>query len=214
MNGGQRHGKEFELEIRDCGLFPGASADPAGHNARFDIDGRFDPALGLPTSIKATGNAGVMLADARRFWQIETHFRMIVGCYRQRGPWKEFDVIHEFLLGPAELGRLRGSSNLAAIERLHRGIGIAAFPRGQERAARAWFVSESLRLHDRNAFVGLRRKIDGRGQRRVQCEVPLARLAEVARAGDMHRIYDRRLGDLTLPLRIASRRRFDRASGL
>ena len=100
MTKNQLHGKKFEDFIKGCGRFPGASDAERSVTASFDIEGRFDRELGLPTSIKATGNKGVGLSDARRFWSLNKPFRMIVGAYRQEVDQKVFSQVHEFILSP------------------------------------------------------------------------------------------------------------------
>ncbi len=203
MSENQQHGKAFETLIRDCGLFRGASEFPEPSTAKFDISARFDPA-GLPTSIKATSNRVIAMADARRFWELDCTIRLIVGRYRQTGSDKRFDMIHEFILTAEDLGVLRGDITSDDVARLHSGIGPEAFPIGQHGEARAWAKQEKKALVTRATQTTLSPKIDSKKQRRLQCSVTIDAVMALTSGTSRHTVHANRFGDLALPLIVSS----------
>ena len=207
MTRNQLHGKKFEDFIKGCGRFPGASDAERSVTASFDIEARFDRKHGLPTSIKATGNSGVALSDARRFWSLNEAFRMIVGVYRQEAEQKVFAQVHEFVLTPEMLLTLRGTVTLNEVTRLHEGIGSAHFPVGDHVNARRWVKTELAMLRSTYGAVKLNPKIDSKDQRRVQCSVPLAALIATCHPVKNHWCHEDRIGDVALPIIYFSGRR-------
>lgn len=203
MSENQQHGKAFELLIRDCGLFRGASDFPEPSTAKFDIDARFDPA-GLPTSIKATSNRVVAMADARRFWELDRTMRLIVGRYRQTGAAKRFDTIDEFILTAEDLGVLRGDITADDVARLHSGISPETFPIGQHFEARDWAKQQKRTLVDRATKTTLSPKIDSKKQRRLQCSVTIGALTDLTKGTSRHITHAVRYGNLDLPLIVSS----------
>lgn len=206
----QLHGKTFEDQLK-AGLFRGASDQGRSVNAGFDIEASFDRDLGLPTSVKASGGNVVTLADARRFWAIHQPFRMLIGRYRQLPDRKEFYAVEEFLVDEAMLNELRGEVTEDDVAAFHDGVGLAAFPTGQHQAARAWAANRLSQLKPRLGLVGLNRKIDSKGQRRLQASVSFKALHDLVgrhaqfrhsggRLRPTHRVYSDRIGDIYLPL--------------
>ena len=214
MSRNQIHGKRFEDQIKGCGLFDGSADAGRSVHAIFHIEAKFDRSLHLPTSIKATGGKTVALADARKFWSLEGPFRLLVGSYLQRGAIKEFGEIHEFIIGAAELASLRGSATLREVRAIHEGLGLGPFPAGRHAAAREWARQQIDCLKPRLGAVLLNRKIDGRGQRRLQCSVPLAQLVSLTEATKIlilnrppvhgYVLHVDFIGVLALPLRLLS----------
>lgn len=188
--------------------------------AAFDIEGRFDRRLGLPTSVKATGGDAVALADARRFWSISEPFRMLVGCYRQDGLHKVFHTIHEFVLYDAMLDALFGDIGQSEVAAIHEGVSLARFRRDDYEAARKWAHAAVEALASRRGLISLNPKIDSKGQRRLQCSVSLRALTSLAAqyssyfSGELeqtnHVIHQNQLGRIVLPLSlVSSQREFD-----
>lgn len=178
---GQAHGKQFEDMLKAC-RFPGSADHGRSSTAGVDVESKFDRDLGLDTSIKTTRNCGVVtLADARAVWVISTPFRLMVGCWRQVTPTaKEFYEVREFIVHGGMMDWLRGSVSLADVTALHVGLGLAAFPHGHHIEARAWAKREQARLKTIGTRLTLNPKIDSKGQRRLQCSVPMATLMEMA----------------------------------
>lgn len=211
MTNNQLHGKTFEDQIKGCGLFPGASDQSRSITAGIDIEARFDRERSLPTSIKTSGSRTITLSDARRFWAIDFAFRMLVGVYEQVDGQKHFGIIHEFLLTPEDLSELRGPVMAAEVERLHFGIGLAAFPAGQHVKAREWMAQELGTIAASQSRIVLNPKIDSKEQRRLQCSVSLGELINVTNASGNHFAHTEHIGSLLLPIRlISSRREFAR----
>lgn len=207
MTSNQLHGKKFEDFIKACGMFPGASDAARSATADFDIEAHFDRKLGLPTSIKASGNDTIALSDARRFFGIDEDFRMIVGRYQQEGERKVFAQIHEFILGRKALGALRGQLGLAIVTAFHDGLLIDKFPRGKHKEAREWAAERKRELSGLNSLIILNPKIGANGQRRLQCSVHMRDLAEFCGADGAYIIHDKAIGDFVLPVIQNSERR-------
>lgn len=206
----QRHGKQIE-DILKAMLFPGSADAARPATAGFDIESKFDKKFGLATSIKAAkGSRGVMLADARAFWQIKGPFRLLVGGWVQRDDEiKEFYEIHEFIIQQAMLDELRGNATFSQIKSLHEGLGLKNFPQGQHAEARKWAQAQKKLLPTRP--VVLNPKIDSKAQRRLQCSVNLPKLVSVVQKYPPlfpglpnHAIYTKKFRDLILPQLIGS----------
>ncbi len=207
MTNNQLHGKKFEDFVKGCGRFPGSSDSGRSATASFDIEAQFDRERGLPTSIKATGNKLIGLSDARRFWTIDQPIRMIVGAYRQLPDRKAFSVVHEFLLSPEALGSLRGCVTLNEVRELHEGISLTRFQLGGESNARAWVRAAKAVIENRLGAIRLNPKIDSKGQRRLQCSVPVNTLVEICMKECRYFRHEERFGDFALPIFVFSGRR-------
>ena len=200
MTRNQLHGKKFEDWIKACGRFPGSSDAARLPTARFDIEARFDRELGLPTSIKATGNKTIGLSDARGFWEVSETIRMIVGTFKQDQDQKAFFAIHEFILAADVLNRLRGDLSLAEVTNLHNGISTQYFAADDYRAARSWAKQQKKSLRVRMANVVLNPKIDSKSQRRFQCSVSLDSLIEQTTLNQTYWCHTERMGEFALPV--------------
>jgi hypothetical protein len=149
MTNNQLHGKKFEDLIKSCGLFSGSADGGRSPTATFDIEAKYDKILGLPTSIKSTGSNIVGLSDARSFFANSEKYRMLVGRYKQVGPHKQFHNVHEFILTPETLAKLRGEVLLDDVTAFHDGLLLTAFPsaamwrqgNGRCNAKRRWRIS-------------------------------------------------------------------------
>jgi hypothetical protein len=210
----QLHGKKFE-DVLKALAFPGSADAGRPLIALFDVEARFDKAQHLPTSIKATGDHSVALADARRFWAISEPFRLIVGEYRQQDGNKSFQRLHEFLVSVQALDVIRGSISPSDIAHIHEGMGLSHFPRGHHAQARAWARYAVSEANTRCGLITLNPKIDSKSQRRLQCSTHIDKLVEfaaqsgqgVTHDGVTYRCHQDRFGDMTLPFVIPSRPR-------
>ncbi|HRK24175.1 MAG TPA: hypothetical protein PLQ11_04400 [Beijerinckiaceae bacterium] len=214
----QLHGKKFEDLLKGCGLFSGAADSKRSPISGFDIEEKFDRLLGIPTSIKATGTNTVSLSDARKFWSINHPFRMLIGVYVQDGVHKKFVRVEEILVHGCMFAGLRGNISAAAVAELHEGIGLAAFDHGEEEEARDWFREVHAKVLHNLGLVRLNPKIDSKGQRRLQCSVPLDSLVALAKKmpdfvgqsgqpAPTYRCHAEEIGDLGLPITLKSGRR-------
>lgn len=200
MTSNQLHGKKFEDFIKACGMFPGASDAARTVTAGFDIEARFDRVLGLPTSVKASGNDVVALSDARRFFSLDEDFRMIVGRYEQVEDQKVFAHIHEFVLLRTDLNDLRGELDLGMIEVFHMGLMLDKFPKGAHQAAREWAGQQKQQLAGKPSSIILNPKIDSKSQRRLQCSVHLRDLKAVCSEAGRYTLHRAAIGDFALPV--------------
>lgn len=211
MTDNQLHGKKFEDLIKACGLFSGSSDGGRSVIAKFDIEAKFDKQRSLPTSIKSTGSDTVGLSDARRFWQVDEDFRMIVGRYRQSEGVKIFHEIHEFILGTETLSQLRGDMTYADVESLHDGISLKTFPKGKHEDARLWAQLQKGTYTKKACDITLNPKIDSKAQRRFQCSVSLELLIERCSQNQCYTLHTDWIGDIRLPLELkSSTRKFNK----
>ena len=210
----QLHGKSFEDLIKACGLFRGSSDGGRLPSASFDIEARFDREHSLPTSIKTSKGIYVSLSDARRFWNIDTNFRMIVGSYKQvTTDRKRFDVIHEFLITPAILNNLRGEVSLNHVTLFHNGISLKRFSKDKYREARMWAKEQKNLLSSLSSKIILNPKIDSKMQRRLQCSISINDLINACTQQQRYINHTDHIGDYPLPLDIISTARtFNRAT--
>jgi hypothetical protein len=200
MTNNQLHGKKFEDLIKSCGLFSGSADGGRSPTARFDIEAKYDKILGLPTSIKSTGSNIVGLSDARNFFSISEKFRMLVGRYKQLGPHKQFHNVHEFILTPTTLAKLRGEVTLQDVVDFHNGLLLTAFPVGSHSAARQWARQRKAAMVDKPSMITLNPKIDSKSQRRLQCSLRLLELIELCAPEGHYHLHESSIGDLVLPV--------------
>ena len=204
MTKNQQHGKRFEDIVKGSSFFRGASDSARSSTASFDVEAKFDRTLGIPTSIKSGKGRGVALSDARRFWAINQEFRLLFGRYRQKGDEKEFYEIHEFILSPTALANLRGALTAPQIGAFHTGLSLTNFPRGKHPEARAWARQEKSKLKQYVTCIALNPKIDSKGQRRLQCSVPVQSLIDVTNSGTTYFKHTDSFGDIKLPITLIS----------
>jgi hypothetical protein len=202
----QAHGKRFEDFVKACGRFTGSADQGRSPTSDFDIEAKFDREFGLPTSVKSTGSSVVTLSDARRFFGIDEPFRMIVGRYWQVDNTKEFREVHEFVLTPDVLARLRGDITLDQVANFHRGLSLANFPEGAHAAARVWAQEQRQIFSGFLSQIVLNPKIDSDKQRRLQCSVSLSSLKDAVGAGG-YSLHTEWLGETRLPIIQRSERR-------
>lgn len=213
MSRNQLHGKKFEDFIKGCGLFPGSSDSGRGVTAGFDIEAKFDRERGLPTSVKTTGNDTIALSDARRFFEIDRDFRMLVGKYHQQGTQKVFAEIHEFIASTDVLNAVRGDLDMATVTAFHEGLLIGKFSKGEHVAAREWARHRKTELSGVKTDIILNPKIDSKTQRRLQCSIRIDDLARAAQAHGKYIIHTDAIGDFALPIIQNSARRTFQESG-
>ncbi len=201
----QMHGKSFENMIKAAnGIFTFAAADrKRPPDSIFDIGAEDDRKLGVPTSIKTTGNNTVALADARMFWRSFgfAPYRIIIGTYSQAGGRKVFSEIHELILREKYRDVMLGSISEDMVKRFH--DGLKKFGVGSHEQAREWAREQKHQLESDFGLVTLNPKIDSKNQRRLQCSIPLAALIRAVDAGD-YELHSDRFGNLPLPAQIIS----------
>lgn len=223
-NTSQQHGTDFENLVKTAHMFPGACNAHRSGVAIHDIEGKFDPLLGLDTSIKAVGNGVIGLADAPRFYEINIHRRFVIGEWEQEDEeTKIFRRLHQLIMPLGILREARGDLSPAEVLDFH--MRIASFPPGAlaAKAARAeaeWIKQE---IAGRHGIVRFDFKIDDFKQRRLQLSVAVAdMIAAVAGKPDyvgtngsmpLHTVHDRSFCQYPLPLRLLSPRRRIDASG-
>jgi hypothetical protein len=200
MTNNQHHGKKFEDLIKSCGLFSGSADGGRLPTARFDIEAKYDKSLALPTSIKSTGSNIVGLSDARGFFSTTEKYRMLVGRYRQVGPYKQFHNVHEFVLTPEILAKLRGEVTLEDVAAFHHGLLLTSFPVGSHETARKWARQRKAELANKRSMITLNPKIDRKRQRRLQCSLRLLELIELCELDGHYRLHEGNIGDLVLPV--------------
>jgi len=184
----QRHGVDFEQWVREE-FFNGYEAP---YTSKWDIPASVNHALpkpyrGLPVSVKcAKIGRPIDLADALRQRSIDEPFVIIIGLWNQRTPAEKW--IEEIIclrIEPSAWKALWGSLTHDDIVVLDTAIKERTRPVAEVRA----FAAQWKRDH-RGAgnTIAINYKIDAKGQRRVQCSLPLDALlaaASTVERGDM-----------------------------
>ena len=198
MSKSQHHGNIFEHRVRKA--FGVVETLPVQYTARFDIESAHDPE-GLPTSIKATGTGIVCMADARRVFEIQEPFRLVVGAYHQVSGQKVFHQVHEFHVQPDEWQTLQGHLPLGQVAAFHQKL--TEFKEGDHEAARQWAKTRKAELGTQypEAKLQLTPKIDSKKQRRLQASIHLKDLIDAVAD---HRCHQTDYRGLKLPLTLAS----------
>lgn len=189
MSASQQHGLEIEKIIKEEFKRRSRSALPSSmpleqsHTARFDVPGYVDPyQRGIPTSIKAAkikaANATVYLADANRISDLinfkET--RLLVSLYYQKGSYKVFNEIREYIITGEEWETLMGGIPLDVIHSFSKAIKC---PNADEakKIVKNW--KEELSQLFPDTMIKWNAKIGSSGQRRLQCSVDLRDVEDV-----------------------------------
>ena len=171
MSKNQLHGKTYEDYIKSA--FPGSADHGRPASAKWDIEDRYDKINHLSTSIKTSKGSSIELADARKIWQINEQYRIILGRYQQIGDVKDFYSLHEIIITKDEHSKLLGNIRLDEIESFH--DTLLHFKKGSHDEARRYAKSQKLLLANRS-IITLNPKIDTKSQRRLQCSIPINRL--------------------------------------
>jgi hypothetical protein len=180
----QRHGVDFEEWVRET-LFDGYQAP---YTQKWDIEASSNtnlpaPYRGLPVSVKcAKAGRPIDLADAMRQRSINGSFVIILGLWNQRTPQEKW--IEEMLcvrVDPAAWEALWGSLSYDDIAALDAGVKDRSRSVAE---ARAFAVQWKREHRDSGSVISINYKIDERGQRRVQCSIPLETLLSAAAASE------------------------------
>lgn len=170
----QRHGIEFETWIRATFFDHYQAPSPT---QKWDIPAEANTRYGgVPVNPKATKfRTPVGLGDALRQFDIDEPFLLIVGYWEQRGPDKHFVKVVAPLVQPQVWRRLWGPIQRADLEALDACIRDRSRPHTEvQRAAQAM----KSRPPYSQSVITLNPKIDGKGQRRLQCSLSYDALFE------------------------------------
>jgi hypothetical protein len=165
----QLHGIFFEKKIQALyEIYDGS------HTNKWDIpakEGR------LPVSIKTTKNNTVGLSDARRIFDIDCDWKLIVGVYKQSGSFKQFVEIREYIITANVFDFVKGTISGEEIENFHNTL--LSFPKGHHKKARLWARNKKNELQSKSSFITLNPKIDSKNQRRLQCSIKMTDLDSI-----------------------------------
>ena len=174
MSTSQVHGDEFADFMR-AGFRRSADRYRSNTQSVIDIESEFDKIRFLPTSIKVSGNGGLALADARRFWSHKNDYRILLGKWTQMGNDKRFGSLIEFIVTGDEHKQLLGDVTLEEVSWYH--DALTEFEEGVRNANLArQFVEEVKPFFSGRSIVTLNAKIDDKKQRRLQCSITEKRL--------------------------------------
>ena len=163
----QRHGLVFEQWVRDT-FFAGYR--PASSTQRWDIPAAANQEHGaIPVNPKAAKHGtAVDLGDALRQYEIDEPFLLIIGFWEQDGDVKRLVNIIAPEISPALWRKLWGPVTYADLLRLDALIKDTG-PSIEETRRRALQMKNSPPFT--RAVIQVNPKIDGRGQRRLQCSI-------------------------------------------
>jgi hypothetical protein len=172
----QSHGQLWDDLIR-MAFYPTELTYSA--TGKWDVYSVCDKIHNLNTNIKTIQGDTIYLSDARRIFEINETFRLVLVNYEQVGDWKVFTQLLEYWITPDHLKSLFGSIQIDCVERIHNGI--ASFGPGEENAkqARAYAKAEIEKLKDLGNAIQLNPKIDSKNQRRLQCSVSKKDLSRI-----------------------------------
>lgn len=170
MSTNQNHGIIFENYIKSAFYIPRSEG--------WDLEKECDLIDKLPTSIKTVKNTSstIDLADARRFWNLNEPFRLLVGSYYQNNQYKDFYLLTEYIISVEEHKILLGNIAYNEIELFHEEL--KSFKIGEHLLARK-FAQEKLNILKNRSKITLNPKIDSKSQRRLQCSITLNKLNQV-----------------------------------
>jgi len=170
----QAHGNVFEdIIIRE---FTGMSKNeydklkPNGYTSTFDL------VKGIITksnySIKTTGKMTVECADILKRME-EKEYKLIVGCYNQKGENKIFHTQYEFFITSDDDTKLWGDMTYEQIVRFV--DFVRAIPPGKEGQKNTLKERNILKeqIQCKNSLMKINPKVDSKNQRRVQCSFKL-----------------------------------------
>ncbi len=170
----QAHGNVFEdIIIRE---FTGMSKNeydklkPNGYTSTFDL------VKGIITkfdySIKTTGKMTVECADILKRME-EKEYKLIVGCYNQKGENKIFHTQYEFFITSDDATKLWGDMTYEQIVRFVNFV--RAIPPGKEGQKNTLKERNILKeqIQCKNSLMKINPKVDSKNQRRVQCSFKL-----------------------------------------
>ena len=173
----QVHGNVFEdIIIRE---FTGISKKeydklkPNGYTSSFDL------VKGIITkfnySIKTTGKMTVECADILKRME-EKEYKLIVGCYNQRGENKIFHTQYEFFITSDDSLKLWGDMTYEQIEQFVNFV--KAIPPGKEGQKNTLKERNILKkqIQCKNSLMKINPKVDSKNQRRVQCSFKLDKM--------------------------------------
>lgn len=195
----QLHGKRIEDQIKS--VFPGSSDHSRSVASLFDIEDIFDKECNLNTSVKASGSDTICLADARRFFEHDESFRLLVCRYKQIDDIKSFKLFQEVIMDENVLNYLRGNLPYQVVSDYHENIKM--FPRGQEVQARIYAKNQKKILTETyTSNLKLNAKIDSNNQRRLQCSLNIKDLYDAFPENVI--VHTDRYKGLIFPLNIES----------
>lgn len=191
INNSQLHGKVFEELIKNqLGIIESIKT-----NEKFDIpkkvieeikeQGKANKLLSkLPNisfSIKVkkhskTKNERFDLADAKRIFDINEDFMLIVGLFEQKEDKKYITEVVEYFISKENIQRLKGDLNKKDIEFFEQQIKSI----GDYKKARKFAKNEKRKIVEKNhCVIQLNHKIDSKKQRRVQCSIKRKELESI-----------------------------------
>jgi hypothetical protein len=170
----QAHGNVFEdIIIRE---FTGMSKNeydklkPNGYTSTFDL------VKGIITkfnySIKTTGKMTVECADILKRME-EKEYKLIVGCYNQKGENKIFHTQYEFFITSDDDTKLWGDMTYEQIVQFVNFVrAIPPGKGGQKNTLKERNILKE-QIQCKNSLMKINPKVDSKNQRRVQCSFKL-----------------------------------------
>jgi hypothetical protein len=166
----QAHGNKFEdLKIQELTGLTKKEYDklkPNGYTSPFDLmEGTI---VSYNASVKSTGRNSVDCADILKRME-QKEYRLIVGCYNQKGSSKVFYAEYEFFITPDDYTKLWGTMTYESVEPFVNYV--KNIPHGKESQKntlneRTFFKDQ---VQCKNSLMKINPKVDSESQRRVQC---------------------------------------------
>lgn len=173
----QAHGNKFEdLKIKELTGLSKEEYDklkPNGYTSSFDlVEGIVVPFNG---SIKTTGKRKVDCADILKRME-EKEYRLIVGCYSQKGSNKVFHTEYEFFITPEDYPKLWGTMTYESVKSFV--DFVKSIPHGKAAQQKTTQTRKQIKeqIQCKNSLMKINPKVDSKTQRRVQCSFNLDKM--------------------------------------
>jgi hypothetical protein len=172
----QLHGKKLEDLIK--AEYSGSSDQGRISTSAFDIEAKYDSCLHLDTSVKCkkikkNNNELIELADARRFFDLDQNFRVLLIRYTQVGEIKTVVSIIEYIITQDALNKMKGDLTLDIVTDFHNAL--KSYPFGKHKEARIFHKQRNKELKGLSS-IKLNPKVDSKTQRRLQCSIQREKL--------------------------------------
>lgn len=166
------------------------------HNSKYDIIKEGEK----PKQVKSTKGNKIDYADARRFWNQEDPFELIVVKYRQDTCYKVAEEIYTFNVFAEHLKQLKDPFDFNYVNDFHEAL--KGFPRGKEgqMAAKKYHFSKDKK----GRYFSLNPKVDSKDQRRLQFSTTIENLCSIIPYKKYNKFY---MGHNISNIRVVSKKR-------
>jgi len=125
-------------------------------------------------SIKTTGNNSICCSDIIRMMQ-HKDYRLIVGCYTQKGDTKVFHTEYNFVIKPQDYDKLWGTMTYEQVKEFDKYVKAYSGDNKDRDARKKEREDYKDNISDKNALMNIHPKLSGK-QLRVQCSFKIDKM--------------------------------------